>query len=261
PVVVTNREAFPRRLLDAGDRKAHFLDRLNARTGKGRRRRVVRVPIGPDFAETGKNRRGRLPLRRRGERAKLRRRQGNRGDSFLAYPRRVSIPERKPFRRTAFASSDDGTHFLDRLDAWSDKRRKRRILRVPVAAELAQTGEHRGRSLSLSRRDKFPKLRWIDRLDRAADRRPGRRVRGELVFDVLFDLAPVGDVFLMLIQCFGERMPSRSVGDKIEVLTPCRFRDRFQRRLARVANRPRRQAVNDVRVIGRRLIEVRPRYA
>ena len=110
--------------------------------------------------------------------------------------------------------------------------------------------------MSRRRRDKGAKLRRIDRLDRTADR--GRHVRRELVFDVLFDLAPVGDIFLMLIQCFGERMPSGSVGDKIEVLAPCRIGDRFQRRLAWVANRPRRQALNDIGVIGRGLIEVGP---
>ena len=60
----------------------------------------------------------------------------------------------------------------------------------------------------------------------------------------------------MLIQSFRERMPAGSVGDKIEVLAPRRFGDGFQRRLAGVANRPRRQAVDDIGVIGRRLIEV-----
>ena len=59
-VVGPKRKAFRRRIVDAGDDKAQFLDRLNARIGKGSERRILGVPVRPDFAEPGDDR-GRRP--------------------------------------------------------------------------------------------------------------------------------------------------------------------------------------------------------
>ena len=228
--------------------------------GSSARRRLSRRGTG-DVGERG-GERGRsilsfprLLIREHG------RREGSRADR-PACPWWVCVPKGKAFHRTIVDAGDDKAQLLDRLNRRTGKGRHRRILSVPIGPDFAQTGENRGgRRLSGSRRDKGAKLRRIELVDRTANRRPGRRVRRELVFDVLFDLAPVGDVFLMLIQCRGERMPSGSVGDKIEVLAPCRIGDCFQRRLARVANRSRRQALDDIGVIGRRLIEIGSRYA
>ena len=66
----------------------------------------------------------------------------------------------------------------------------------------------------------------------------------------------MGDVLQMLIERFGEDMPAGSVGDKVEILAVSRVRDRFERRPAGVANRSGRQPVDDVGVIGRRLVQV-----
>ena len=88
-------------------------------------------------------------------------------------------------------------------------------------------------------------------------RRSGRRRRvgREPVFGVLLDLPPMRDVLEMLVQRLRERVAAGAVGDEIELLRPHRVRRRLERRFARIADRSRRQAVDIVGVVRRRLIE------
>ena len=52
-------------------------------------------------------------------------------------------------------------------------------------------------------------------------------------------------------------MPASSVGHEVEIPAAGGVGDRFERRLAGVANGPERQTVNNIGIIGRRLIQVR----
>src|SRR6202041_531789 len=147
------------------------------------------------------------------ERAKLRR-GSNRGRPG------ISVHARESFWRQNFGANDDGLRFLDRFDAWRDERC--RVFRVPVRADFAEPGENRGGGLSLPWRHKGAKLRRTHLVYQTANRGPGH-VGRELVFDVLFDLAPAGDIFIMLIQGFEERVPAGPVRHEIEALAPRGF--------------------------------------
>ena len=63
--------------------------------------------------------------------------------------------------------------FVSLIDLTAGVRGDAASLRVPVRPDFAEPGENRGGSLSLPWRDKGAKLSRIDRVDRAANRRPG----------------------------------------------------------------------------------------
>ena len=69
------------------------------------------------------------------------------------------------------------------------------------------------------------------------------------------------DVFLMLVERLGEGVAAGPVGDEIEILRARGIGDRLHRRLAGIGDRPGRQTVDDVGVVGRRLIEFALGYA
>src|SRR5215471_12066265 len=82
----------------------------------------------------------------------------------------------------------------------------------------------------------------------------GRCGRGVLAGALLaFDPAQTVDVLLMLVVVFREDVPANAVGDEIEILGARRIGGRLERGAARIADRPRRQAVDDVGVVRRRL--------
>ena len=88
--------------------------------------------------------------------------------------------------------------------------------------------------------------------------RGGRRDVGRKpVLGVLLDLAPVRHVLEMLVQRLRESVAARSVGDEIDFLGRRRIGDGLERRLAGIADRARRQAADDIGVIGRRLLQFR----
>lgn len=72
----------------------------------------------------------------------------------------------------------------------------------------------------------------------------------------LLDLAPVGDVAVVVLQRLGEDVPARAVRDEVEVLRTRRGRHSFQRRAPGIGDRARRQAVDLVGVVGRPRIDV-----
>ena len=99
----------------------------------------------------------------------------DRGDGLRSRSRRVWVGEGLAFRRTVVDARDDSADLFDRLDARSGKRRQSRVLRVPIGADLGETGENRARRRSpRRRRGERAELRRIDRFNRAADRGRGR---------------------------------------------------------------------------------------
>ena len=73
---------------------------------------------------------------------------------------------------------------------------------------------------------------------------------------LLLDLAPARDVLLVLVVGLGKDMAARAVGDEVEVLGAGRIGDRFKSGPARIGDRPRRQALDRIGVVGRRRVDL-----
>ena len=73
---------------------------------------------------------------------------------------------------------------------------------------------------------------------------------------LLLERPPAGDILVVLFERRGEDVAAGAVGDEIEIVGLGRIGDRFERGTAGIGDRPRRQAVDDVGVVGRRLVDV-----
>ena len=69
----------------------------------------------------------------------------------------------------------------------------------------------------------------------------------------MLDCAQARDIFHVLVIGFGESVRPRTVGDEIKLLRARRLSGSLDRGATRIGNGPGRQAVDDVRVVGRRL--------
>src|SRR6516162_6275103 len=68
----------------------------------------------------------------------------------------------------------------------------------------------------------------------------------------LFDLAPGGDVAVLLRLRLGKDVPAGSIGDEIEIFRRLGIEDSRDRILARIGDRRRRESRNDISVVRRR---------
>src|SRR5215471_2197915 len=97
----------------------------------------------------------------------------------------------------------------------------------------------------------------LERRERGArTRRRSRRLRirrRRLSLLLVLDRTQAGDVFHVLLVAFGEGMPAGAVGDEVKLLRASRTGGSLDRGTARVRDRPGRQTVDDVGVVGRRL--------
>ena len=130
----------------------------------------------------------------------------------------------------------------------------------PSGAELGEAGEDaRGRGPHRPRGDQRAEGRRVDRnrstpwMAEAGCGVTSGASRSLASFSIC---APARHVLQMLVERIGEDVAAGSVRDEIEVLAAGRIGDRLERRLARIGDRPRRQAVDDVGVVGRRLVEL-----
>ena len=138
------------------------------------------------------------------------RRERSRGDGPSACRAGGSVvPERDAFRRPVVDAGDDTRQFLDRLDARSGKRRQRRILAPSGRRRFWLRRARTAAGAVVPARARQGRRTAPDRRGRSnrESRAPGRHVRRELVFDVLLDLAPVGDILLMLINVSANTCP------------------------------------------------------
>src|SRR3954471_19366861 len=82
-------------------------------------------------------------------------------------------------------------------------------------------------------------------------------IGGRRSSELLLELTQLRDVLLVLLQVLGERMPAAAIGNKEQFLGTRRAGGRFERSAARVGDRPRRQPLDHVSVIRRRLLDFR----
>ena len=95
----------------------------------------------------------------------------------------------------------------------------------------------------------------------------GRRVRlaldlggaglGGVLGLLLLQRAVAGDVLVVLFERRGKDVAAGAVGDEIEVVGLGRVGDGLERRTAGIGDRRRRQAVDQIGVVGRLLVDVR----
>src|SRR5262249_40353970 len=89
---------------------------------------------------------------------------------------------------------------------------------------------------------------------RAGGRRRRLSVRDRrLSSQVLLDRTQARDVLQVLVVALGKRVSTGAVGHEIEVLRARRIGGGLDRAATRVGDRPGRQAVDDVSIVGRRL--------
>src|SRR5438105_1789862 len=82
----------------------------------------------------------------------------------------------------------------------------------------------------------------------------GRRIRGWRLSLLLgLDRTQAGDIFHVLLVAFGKGVPAGSVGDEVKLLRASRTGGSLDGGTARIRDRPGRQTVDDVGVVGRRL--------
>src|SRR5437763_13716574 len=90
----------------------------------------------------------------------------------------------------------------------------------------------------------------------ARTRRRGRRLRirgWRLSLLLVLDRTQAGDIFHVLLVAFGKGVPAGSVGDEVKLLRASRTGGSLDGGTARIRDRPGRQTVDDVGVVGRRL--------
>jgi transposase len=75
---------------------------------------------------------------------------------------------------------------------------------------------------------------------------------------LLLDAAQPRHILLVLLVAVGKGMPAGAVGHEIQLLGPRRIGGGFERGAAGVGDRPRRQPVDHVGVVGRRLLDLAP---
>src|SRR5215467_13939275 len=73
---------------------------------------------------------------------------------------------------------------------------------------------------------------------------------------LLLQLAPAGDVLVVLVEGLGEDVAAAAVGDEIEVLAGDRVQYGLERGLARIGDRARRQAGVRIGIVGARRLQV-----
>ena len=100
----------------------------------------------------------------------------------------------------------------------------------------------RGRWVGVGRRARRGRRRIVSRLDR-------------IVLNLLFHRAQLGDVLLVLVVGVAEGVAAGAVGDEEQIAGARRIGGGFQRGPPRIGDRPRRQAVNHIGVVGRRLLD------
>ena len=88
---------------------------------------------------------------------------------------------------------------------------------------------------------------------RAAGFAGGHRIDRRLL--LLLDNAQARDILLVLLVIFREHMSAGAVGDEIELLGARRLGGRLERGAARIGNRRRRQAIDHIGVVRRRLLD------
>src|SRR3974390_906653 len=85
----------------------------------------------------------------------------------------------------------------------------------------------------------------------------GRRIFGRRVgCAILLEQAQARQILLVLIVALREQVAAGAVGDKIEVLGTRGIGDGIERSAARIGDRTRRQAVDHIGVVGRRLLDL-----
>src|SRR5690606_17984847 len=88
----------------------------------------------------------------------------------------------------------------------------------------------------------------------------GRRLASAFssFFSLFLHEGPVaGDVAVMLFQCLGKDVPAIAVSYEIEIVCPGGIGHGFKRCLAGIGDRRRRQSIDDIGVVRRRLLDVR----
>src|SRR5882757_2791970 len=86
-----------------------------------------------------------------------------------------------------------------------------------------------------------------------------RRLAGSLgggIRLLLLQRPVAGDILVVVLQRRGKDMAAIAVGDEIEIVGLRRVGDRFQRRAARAGDRRRRQALDQIGVVRRLLVDV-----
>ena len=140
-------------------------------------------------------------------------------------------------QRCGSCRCDRGVHLVRR-------RRRRSGLRGLITAGGRVVGSRRRRSRSGSGSSRSGLRRG----------RPGIG-RGAILL-IGFERAQPRHVFLMLVVVFRKNVTAGAVGDEIELARARRIGGRFERGAAGIADRPRRQAVDLIGIVWRRLIDL-----